>query len=176
MARLSVVFAAAAVVVGPAAAARVATATALPPSVAREEAALAESVRESRLIVLSKSCDAACMEGVRARLAARCDAVRLLPNIHMLSARCAETPDAAAAGPPPPSVEDLLAVLPEVEATVPDAVVSVPEGATAGGAAAAAAPTTARQSGRTFWGLDRINQFSLPLDGDSSVERCYPSR
>ncbi|KAK1861176.1 hypothetical protein I4F81_003760 [Pyropia yezoensis] len=32
-------------------------------------------------------------------------------------------------------------------------------------------------AGRTaFWGLDRINQFSLPLDGDTSADGCYPSR
>lgn len=181
MARLSAIVAATAVAITTATTAvRVSGAT-LPAALSREEAALAESVRESRLVVLADTCDGACMEAVRARLATRCN-VRVLPNIHMLSARCSDTSGSAAAGdgaPPPASVEELLSSLPEVEATVPDSVVSMPPAKD--GAAVepttreATSPTTSRQSETYFWGLDRVNQFSLPLDGDKSVDQCYPS-
>lgn len=152
--------------------------------VSREEAELAASVRNSHLVVLSDNCDEACIERVKARLAPRCGRIELLPHIRMLCARCAETGTAAtaeggAATPTTPSVSDLLADVPEVEETVPDSVVSTPrtddDGSMMETDTGAALPTS-RQQRTSFWGLDRINQFSLPLDGDKSTAGCYPSR
>lgn len=99
----------------------------------------------------------------------------------MISARCSQGDAATAGGAPPPSVEDLLAGVPGVEDALPDSVVSVPAAAANGGrsptaARGAAVGTTGRQSGTDFWGLDRINQYGLPLDGDTSTADCYPSR
>ncbi|GAB0494441.1 hypothetical protein MMPV_005734, partial [Pyropia vietnamensis] len=152
--------------------------------VSREESELAASVRDSHLVVLSDGCDEVCMHRVKARLAPRCSHIELLPHIRMLCARCPDTgaevtAEGGAVTPSMQSVSDLLADLPEVEETVPDSVVSTPGTGDEGGvveADARAVMPTSRQQRTSFWGLDRINQFALPLDGDKSTTGCYPSR
>eukprot|EP00170_Pyropia_yezoensis_P006715 contig_27368_g6737 len=175
MARLSAIAAAAAVAITTTtiAVAGVTAEAALPDVTSRPAAALGEAVRDTRLVVLSETCGAGCMARVKARLASRCDKVRELRNLRMLTARCA----GASAASTTTAAEEMMADDPDVEDVLPDSVVTAftPAVNAADGGRRVAAPATARQAGGRFWGLDRINQFALPLDGDVSTAACYPS-
>eukprot|EP00170_Pyropia_yezoensis_P001304 contig_5791_g1308 len=152
-------------------------------SAALEAAARAQLVQETTMIVLADTCDESCMDRVRARLAPNCTAVTVLSNIHMISARCgsgepaaansaeggaAAAADAAAAvtHPPPVSVKDLLAGLPEVEDTVPDSVVNADtlvDGASDGGADALRVPMP-KTKRRAISKLGTNVEYRMPID------------
>lgn len=119
-----------------------------------------------QVLTLKDDCDDVCQADTVARVAAAgCDAVRLFPTLRMASARC--TSRSGRGGGGRGRVD--LSRLPGVASAVPDAVVT----AAAPADAAVAAPAAA--NGTVSWGLNRINQASLPLDG-STATPCYPSR
>lgn len=142
-------------------------------------AALRAATRGVQVMVLNASCGGACQADLIAAVtAAGCDQVRLFPTLRMASARCGGgggggvTPAAGGGGSGGPFS---LAHLPGVQSAAADEVVTaVPS---SGGVLANSSHDTpaARRRQSVPWGLDRINQAALPLDG-SAHTRCYPAR
>lgn len=142
---------------------------------ANSDAALHEAAKDVQLLVLEKTCDGACQDDIAAALAAAgCDRVTLYPALKMASARCAPAAVAASAGG---GAGWDPRRLPGVQSVSADAVAAaLPPSAPAPPAASAAAPPSAAMRGASpFWGLDRVNQQELPLDG-FTVPGCYPRR
>lgn len=151
---------------------------------------LADAIRGVQVLVLKTTCGAACQADTVARVAAAgCDRVRLYPTLRMASARCGVdanasrnadrgggvfAPTSAAGGG---RMMDLSRLLPGVESAFPNQVVTIGSEATAGrgGAVPWGARQQAAPAAEVPWGLDRINQASLPLDNHTDTP-CYASR
>ena len=106
-----------------------------------------------------------------------CTNVRVFATLRMLAATCphameADPPAGDAATESAPAKPSGWASVPGVEAVAPDVAVRLSSPVAAGldGAARQHIPTQRRRP----WGLDRVNQAELPLDGDSSTSDCYP--
>lgn len=128
-------------------------------------AALRAAAKDVQLVVLKDGCDGECQAAAVDGLTARgCDQVQLFSEVGMVSAHCVPTSVTQTEG----GVVDLSGV-PGVESSVPDEVFTVVSPPPSEGEA----PVTQQVS--QFWGLDRVNQFALPLDGSSTTE-CFPKR
>jgi len=130
------------------------------------------------LFAVQLSCTAACFESVVVNYSgAGCTGARLFLSLNMFAAAC-PVPDyrggrQAAAGGPRSVRTSRRRVPTAVEAWAPDEVVHVSAPAPVPPAAAAVAPPPA--GAVDLWGLDRINQAALPLDGNTSTSGCYPA-
>ncbi|GAB0490786.1 hypothetical protein MMPV_002024 [Pyropia vietnamensis] len=151
------------------------------------ETALRASVQDVYILTLSApTCDDDCASTVTTHLTATgCDRVRVFPAVGMVAAHCAPAAVAATAEATTTTtthgrtggVVDRLAALPGVSVVSPDGIASLPLPSTPSAAAAHGSYPRTRQGGSSkFWGLDRINQFALPLDGVTNTTRCFPRR
>lgn len=137
--------------------------------------ALREAAKDVQLLVLKKTCDEICQANVVSSLeAAGCDEVRLFPALKLASAHCA--PAAVAASAEGRSGGWNPRRLSGVQSASADAVVPALPPLTP----ATSAESTAVAPGETikasrFWGLDRVNQRNLPLDG-VTFPSCFPRR
>lgn len=152
-------------------------------------AALRAATHDVQVMVLKDTCGGECQAETVARVAAAgCDQVRLFPTLRMASARCAAPSGGGASDAADGGGGADLSHLPGVQSTTPDAVVttSPPTRGLAGAASATddgpAARRRSRQNGRSGarqsdvpWGVDRVNQAALPLDGNTKTT-CYPRR
>lgn len=128
---------------------------------------MASAIPDVQLLTLDDDCDGSCQDETVARLSAvGCNEVRVFPTLRMASARCRTSSTKGGEG------DELdLSRLPRVLAAAADLKFTtgpVVHGSDGDDATAAA-------DDELPWGLDRINQESLPLDNDTTTA-CYPSR
>lgn len=142
-------------------------------------AALRAATQNVHVMVLMDTCGGDCQADMTARLTASgCDQVRLFPSLRMASARCAARGGGGGAfGAAEGGSGADLSHLPGVQSTTPDAVVTTrpPYGEFAGTASTPDGRAAAFRRAPVPWGVDRVNQEALPLDGNANTT-CYPSR
>jgi len=126
------------------------------------------SLRDSVVITLASDCVGACQNRVSAALTARgCTSVEMLPTLRMVNAVCPPVDGASA--------EDVPAAIPGVLEVGPDELVGGDAWEEEDREGDIVIPIRDQAGKPYFWGLDRVNQRTLPLDNQVGAS-CYPNQ
>eukprot|EP00170_Pyropia_yezoensis_P006572 contig_26803_g6593 len=126
---------------------------------------------DSKVITLTDDCGGDCQASVADALTARgCSRVAVLPTLRMVTAACAKTDGASAE-----AVNAEAARIPGVLQVEDDSLVTGTKVDEEDREGDLPIPIVDGAGKPYFWGLDRINQYALPLDKDRQTQ-CFASK
>ncbi|GAB0491251.1 hypothetical protein MMPV_002503 [Pyropia vietnamensis] len=138
---------------------------------AASTARLIEGLTDAKVITLAEDCGGECQASVSKALTSRgCSSIAVLPTLRMVTAVCAKT-----AGEAAETVNAETAKIPGVLDVEDDSLVTGTKVDEEDREGDPIIPITDGNGKPYFWGLDRINQYQLPLDMNIQTQ-CYPKK